>query len=457
MTLAEEGARQRHRDYTQGNLLQNIWDLSWPSVVSMAFFSIPNILDGIWLGRVGSDALAAAGIGMALRITMISPLMALSAASGAVVARYVGSKDQQRANQAVLQAVILFAVTAGSIGLLGLAFTEGLVRLAGGSGETLPLAASYVRILFIGLIAMELVPSIGAMLVAAGSADLSLRVNLLVSVVILILEPLLVLGWGPFPRLGVVGGSLSFVLGNTCGMAYALYLLLTRQAPVWIDTQHLALDWSMIRRIARIALPAVVQRGTPNLAQTILIRLISVHGSVPLAMYSIVMRVLNLAQIPSLGTSRSAAALVGQNLGAQRPERAERAAMTIVAVVLILSATLLTTVSILSAPILSLFSDEPDVIAQGVRAMPIIAIAQFFFAISLAFDNSLAGAGDTVSPMVANTIVLWLVQLPIIYLFSQLLGWGADGIWRGIVLGQITLATLLTWRFRQGRWKSQEI
>jgi len=457
LTSVKESAYQRPRDYTQGNLTQNIWDLSWPSIVSMAFFSIPNTLDGIWLGRLGSEALAAAGIGMALRITMISPLMALSAASGAVVARYVGSKDQQRANQAVLQAVILFTLTAGSIGLLGLACTEGLVRLAGGTAETLPLAVSYVRVLFIGLVAMELVPSIGAMLVAAGSADLSLRVNLLVSVVILILEPFLVLGWGPFPRLGVVGGSLAFVLGNTCGMLYALYLLLTRQAPVWIDTQHLALDWAMSKRIVRIALPAVVQRGTPNLAQTILIRLISVYGSVPLAMYSVVMRVLNLALIPSLGTSRSAAALVGQNLGAQRPERAERAAMTIVAAVSVASVALLTTASVLSAPILSLFSSEPDVIAQGAHAMPIIAIAQFFFAISMAFDNSLAGAGDTVSPMVANTIVLWLIQLPIIYLFSQLLGWEADGIWRGIVIGQITLAALLTWRFRQGHWKSREI
>ncbi len=457
MTSVEQRARQRQRDYTQGNLTQNIWDLSWPSIVSMAFFSIPNTLDGIWLGRLGSEALAAAGIGMALRITMISPLMALSAASGAVVARYVGSKDQQRANQAVLQAVILFAVTAASIGLFGLAFTEELVRLAGGSEEALPLAVSYVRLLFIGLVAMELVPSIGAMLVAAGSADLSLRVNLLVSAVILALEPFLVLGWGPFPRLGVVGGSLSFVIGNTCGMLYALYLLLTRQAPVWIDTRHLVVDWSMIRRIVRIALPAVVQRGTPNLAQTILIRLISVYGSVPVAVYSIVMRVLNLALIPSLGTSRSAAALVGQNLGAQRPERAERAAMTIVAVVSVVSVALLATASILSTPILSLFSDEPDVIAQGVHAIPIIAFAQFFFAISMAFDNSLAGAGDTMSPMVVNTIVLWLVQLPIIYLFSQLLGWRVDGIWRGIVVGQITLAALMTWRFRQGRWKSQEI
>jgi len=452
-----EASKQRAKDYTSGNLTRNIWDLSWPSVVSMSLFSIPNILDGMWIGRLGANALAAVGIGMALRITMISPLMALSGASGAIVARYVGAKDQERANLAVLQAVMLFAVTAGAIGLIGLAFIEPLLRLAGATGEILPLAASYVRIIFIGLIAMEMVPSAGSMFVAAGSPELSLRVNLLVAFVTMASEPILVLGLGAFSGWGIAGAALALVLGNSCGMLYALFLLLTRQAPVWIDVHRLQLDWAMIARIVRIALPAVIQRGTPNLAQSILIRLISAYGAAPLATYNVVMRVIHFALIPSMGTSRSAGALVGQNLGARQPERAGRAAMSIVAIASTLAICLIGIATLSGRTVLYLFTADAEVIAQGVHIMSIIGLGQVFFMASLTFDNSLTGAGDTLSPMVINTFVLWAIQLPLTYLLSRGLGWRSEGIWWAIVISQVCLATLMTLRFRQGHWKLKEI
>ena len=457
LTEAEQN-KHRARDYTSGHLARNIWDLSWPSVVSMTLLNVPNLLDGVWIGRLGAEALAAAGIGMALRVTMISPLMALSGAGGAVVARYVGAKDQERANLAVLQAVLLFVVAAGVIGLIGLAFIKPLLGLAGATGELLPLAVSYVRIIFIGLIAMEMVPSVGFMLVAAGSPELSLRVNLLVSLVIMASEPILVLGLGPFPSLGLAGAALALVLGNSCGMLYALFLLLTRQAPVWIDVHRLRLDGEVMARIVRIALPAVIQRGTPNLAQSILLRLISAYGAAPLATYNLVMRIFNsFALTPSMGTSRAAAALVGQNLGARQPERAEKAAMSIAAVSPVLAICLLGIATLSNRMILALFTADAEVIAQGAHIMSIIGLGQIFYMVSLAFDSSLTGAGDTVSPMVINTLTLWAVQLPLTYLLSRGLGWRSEGIWWAIVISQVCLATLMTLRFRQGRWKLKEI
>lgn len=448
---------RRAIDCTTGNLLRNIWDLSWPTAASSALLQIPSILDGIWLGRLGAEALAGAGIGMALRVTLISPLMALSAAAGAVVARYVGAKEMARANRAVLQAVMLFAATAGLIGLLGLALTTPLIKLAGGTGSVLPLAVRYAQILFIGLIAMEMVPSVGYMLVAAGSPQLSLRVNLLGGIVTLVAEPILVLGLGNWRGLGVPGGALALVLGNVCAMIYALYLLFTRQAPVWIDTNDLVVDWEMIKRIVRIALPAVIQRGTPNLAQSILIRIISSYGATTLAAYNIAMRVINLANIPSWGTARSSGALVGQNLGAHQPQRAERGTFTVAAIAVILSACLVGLTVFLGRGILGFFSADAEVLDKGVHVLRIVGVGQFLYTTSLAFDNGLAGAGDTLSPMILNTIMLWAIQLPAIYLLSRGLGWGSEGIWWAIVISQAGLVLMLSARFRQGHWKRQEI
>lgn len=444
-------------EFTSGNLIQNILDLSWPSMVSMALATLPSILDSAWMGRLGAQAIAAAGIGMALRVTMISPLMALSASAGAVVARYVGAREQDKANLAVLQAVVLFAFTSVSIGLLGLALLRPLLELAGATGEVLPLAASYVRILFLGLISMEMVPSVGFMLVAAGSPHLSLRVNLLVSAIILISEPILVLGIGSWPGLGVAGGSLAMVSANTVGMIYALYLLLTRSASAWIDLQHLALDWGMIKRIVRIAAPAVVQRGVPNLANSLLLRLMAAYGTTPLAAFSIVGRLFNFALIPAMGISRSAAALVGQNLGARQPDRAERGANYIGIGVLIISVLMIGLAIGLRTPLLGLFTSDAGVMVEGAKAIFVLGLGQLFFATSLAFENSLTGAGDTVSPMVINMVFLWIIEIPLVFLFSRAIGWGAMGIWWAIAAAMAVRSAMTLFRFRQGRWKTQRI
>jgi len=455
--ISERAISHRARDYTSGSLMVNIWNLSWPIVISVALSSLPNLLDGVWIGRLGAQALAAVGIGMALRITMISPLMALSTASGAVIARYVGAKDQERANRAILQAVILFALTAGTIGLIGLAFLRPLASLVGAAGEVLPLTIRYVRIIFIGLIAMEMVPSIGFSLVAAGSPELSLRVNMLVSVVTLISEPLLVLGIGPFPEWGIAGAAAALVLANSFGTLYALYLLLTRRASIWIDVHRLAVDWPMIKRIIRIALPAVIQKGTPNLAQTILIRLISLYGTAPLAAYNVLMRIFSFATLPAMGVGRAAGALVGQNLGARKPQRAERGVLSIGAIVLVLSILLVGFSTILGHRILDIFTGEAEVIAQGIHAMSLLGLSSTLFAVSLAFEYSLSGAGDTLSPMIIHSIYLWLIQLPLVYILSRALGWGTEGIWWAIVLSRACLVVMMTLRFRQGHWKLEEI
>ncbi len=424
---------------------------------SMLLFALPSLLDGVWLGKLSFNALAAAGLAMSLRIAMISPLMALSMTGGAVVARYVGAQDQENADKATLHVVILMVASSGALGIVGLLFKERLLYLMGARDAVLSLAVQYVRIIFIGLISMELVPSLGGVFNAAGNPKVPLKVNLIVASIILASEPFLVLGVGNFPGLGIVGASLTLVMANTIGTFYAFYVLLTGKAKVRINIHKLSLDRLMFWRIIKIALPALVHRGTPNLATIVLIRFISTYGAVSLAAYNVFRRVINLTMIPCTALARAAGTMVGQNLGALKPQRSERAAYIITGTSVAIASFLVLFLALSARFIMGIFSADPEMIRIGATIIRIVGIGQIFFMANMAMEMGLVGAADTVSPMVINIIALWLIQLPLIYILSRGIGLGATGIWIALVISPLVQCIATTARFRQGRWKLKKI
>lgn len=445
-------------NYTDGNIVRNLWDLGWPMMLSMILFAVPSAFDGLWLGKLGSRALSAAGLAMSLRITMISPLMALSMAGGAVVARYVGSRDQENADKATLHVVLLMVVSSGIIGIAGLVFKESLLYfLMGARNEVLSLAISYIRIIFIGLIAMEMVPSLAGVFNAAGSPKVPLRINMIVAGSMIAFEPFLVLGAGSFSGFGIAGAALALIIANTLGMFYAFYVLFTGRANARINLHSLRLDGLMFRRIIRIALPALIYRGTLNFAQTIIFRLIHGYGHIPSAAYSLFRRVIQLALMPCMALTRVAGVMVGQNLGADKPERSERAAYIVVGAIVLIASFLILLLSLFARPVVRIFNDEPELIAAVVKLIWILGIGQIIYMVNLAMEMSLAGAADTVSPMIISITVTWIIQLPLIYLLSQALGMGTNGIWIALVVGPLVQCAATTLRFRQGRWKLKRI
>lgn len=436
---------------TQGNLVHNIWHLSWPILLSQTLFMVPDLYDGIWLGRIGSEAQAAAGLASSARFAMISVLMALSVASGAVVARYVGAKDRDRANLAVLQGSVLMLVSSGGLGIIGVVFAEPLMRLAGADADLLPLAVRYARILFAGLIAMEMVPSVSGMLNAAGAPGVGLTMRLWATVTMLVGEPLLV-RW-----LGLEGAALALIGSNAVGMFWGLGVLLRGRAPVRIDVHNLRLDFQMMKRILRIALPAVLQRGTPNLAMSLLTRLVSSYGATTLAAWTIVQRVGRFAQTPSMGLAFVTPAMVGQNLGAGQPQRAERAVSLIARLTLAVMVVVLGGLILFAPQVMTLFSDDAASVSAGVQILRLLSLGYLAFAVNGVYDGAQTGAGDTASPMMINLVALWLIQVPLAYLFARAFGFGANGIWVALVIGWFAQAALMVWRYRQGRWKLSQI
>jgi len=408
----------------------------------------PGLYDAVWLGRLGPEAQAAAGLAMSARFTMISVLMALSSASGAVVARYVGARDQEGADLAAMQAVVLMVVSSGALGALGVLLARPLVIGVGADAAVLPLAVRYARVLFAGLIAIELVPSLGFTLSAAGAPEVLLAMTLWCSGTLLLIEPLFTRWWG------IDGAALALVGSNAASMLWGLGVLVSGRGPVWLDLRRLCLDRPMVGRILRVALPAVVQRGTPNVANTLLTRMVAASGASTLAAWIVVRRILQFATIPSMGLSRVTPAMVGQNLGAGNPDRAVRA---VACAALATGVGALALLALLALPILSLFSDDAPTIAGGARLTRMLSLGYLAFSLRSVYGKAQAGAGDTVSPMVINLLALWAVQVPLAYAMSRSSGMGADGIWVALVLGYGVQLALMWFRFRQGRWRDKVI
>jgi len=411
---------------------------------------VPSLYDAVWLGKLGAGAQAAAGLAISVRITMISVLMGLSGASGAVVSRYVGARDQKNANLATLQGVILMFVASGSLGLIGFVFAEPLMRLAGADSDVLPLAVRYARVLFAGLIAMEMVPSVGGMMSTVGAPQVRLTMMLWTTGVVLVAEPLLV-NW-----LGLEGAVLALVGAHVVGTVWGIGELLAGRASVRIDLHNLRLDFSMMGRILRITWPGIFQRGIPNFGMTVLTRLISGYGSATLDAWVVASRVFSFAQVPGMGVSRVSAAMVGQNLGAKQPKRAEDSVRVIALTVAVTTGLILGGLMLFAPAVMTLFSDDAESIAIGARIICVLSIGYLAQGVTWVFDAALGGAGDTVSPMMINA-VLWLIQIPFAYIFSKVFGMGANGLWLAMNIGWLVQLGMIQWRYQQGAWKLKQI
>jgi putative MATE family efflux protein len=247
------------------------------------------------------------------------------------------------------------------------------------------------------------------------------------------------------------------VLGSTVGVGLQQYVLFSGRARVQIRLDDIQVDRHMIGRILRMALPTTVERLMPNSAQTIMLGLVAVWGEIVLSGYSVASRIFSLTLMMSMGLGGAAPTLVGQNLGAQKPERAQRSAWLVSAIAVGLVTALLSPVALLAPRIIALFNADPEVIALGARCLRIMALGQVFLALASVMSMALRGAGDTLSPMVISTGTLWLVQIPLAYGLPRIAGWETTGLWVALAVTPIVTASAVSFRFRQGKWKSIRI
>jgi putative MATE family efflux protein len=453
---ARPGARSQ-RDYTVGSLGRNIWLLAVPMVLEMGLVSLFRVADMFWVGKLGPEALAAITIGENVRWALSGMAMGQGIGGLAVVARRIGEKDDEAANHATLQAVLLALGVAFVISVAGFLLSEPLLLLLGTEPKVLPQGLIFLQVTFAGLTGFLMVPVVNSLLRGAGEARLALVVRVLAYGLGLVVEPVLIFGWGPLPALGVAGAALALVGSQWLGFLIQLGVLVSGRARIRIDLRRLRLDLPLMWHIFRIALPSTVQMTLRSFSRATLLGVVAVYGTFAVAAYGVAARVFMTVFVPGFGLGNAAATLVGQNLGAGKPDRAARSAWLIAAGNVALMLACAAVIVPLAEPIVAAFNDTPEVVALGAQALRIFAIGYVFSALGSVLARGLDGAGNTVPAMLINLLTLWGLQIPLAWILSQVLGWGTTGLWAGISVANVANGLIFALWFGRGRWKQREV
>ena len=449
--------RGSHHDYTTGSLGQAIVLLAIPMVAEMLMESLFAVWDVYWVGRVGPAAQATVGLTESLLTLIYTAAMGLSIGVTAVVARRIGEKNPEGAAEAAVQGVTLGLIVAVVTGALGVTFAPRLLALMGATPEVLALGSTYARIMLGGNVVILLLFLINAVFRGAGDAAIAMRVLWLANSINIVLGPCLILGLGPFPRLGVTGAAIATTIGRGTGVLYQLYRLWRGDARVAIRRAHLSLRPSVMRTMLRLSGTGTFQVLIGTASWIFLVRIISSFGTEAIAGYQIAIRIVVFALLPSWGLANAAATLVGQNLGAGRPERGERAVWLAGFYNMVCLGGVGVVFVALAGPITGLFTGDPAVASIAALCLRTISYGFLFYAWGMVITQSFNGAGDTWTPTWINLGCFWLWEIPLAYVLAIHANLGPFGVALAVTLAFSTVAVVSALLFRRGRWKLRTV
>jgi putative MATE family efflux protein len=445
------------RDLTSGSLHKDIWYLAPPMMLETGIMNVSQILDTYWIGRLGSAALAAVTISIAIRWVINSFANGLGIGGMAVVARRIGERDQTSADHATWQTILLGLWISVTLGFVGLAIAKPLLVLLGANAEVLPLGLSFLRIAFAGMFTQVLVFVINAMFRGAGEAGLAMRVLILCTSFTVALEPILVFGFGPIPAIGVAGSALANVIGFGIGVLWQVAILLRGKARISIELRDLKPDFPLMWHILRIALPSTIQMTLRSSSRLVIVGLVGFYGTFATAGFGVANRLLLIALIPGFGLGNAAGTLVGQNMGSRNPKRAERSAWWVSFYSVIYMAVLAVVLFALAQPLISIFDPTPQVVEYGSECLHVVAFTLITSVGGVVLGRAFDGAGNTVPAMAINLITLWCMEIPLAFGFSRWLGLGVTGVWWGRAIANIANGTLFALWFARGKWKLRKV
>jgi len=445
------------QDFTEGPIGPAIFLLAVPMVLEMMMESLFGVVNVFWVAHLGKEATATVGITESLLTMVFAVAMGLSMATTATVARRIGEKDHQGASVAAVQSIILGVVTSIPVGIIAIAFTPEMFRLMGASDGVIGNGTGYARVILGGNIVIMQLFLINAVFRGAGDASIAMRVLWIANVINLVLDPCLIFGLGPFPRLGVTGSSIATTIGRGTGVLFQLWFLFGGRGRVKVDIRSFRLNVEVMTRMVRISLGGMFQFLVATASWLGLVRIVAVFGDEAIAGYTVALRIIIFAILPSWGMSNAAATLVGQNLGAGKPDRAERsvwvtgfANMCFLALVAIIFVTF-------AEPLIGIFTTDAAVVPYGVSALRFISYGYIFYAYGMVMVQSFNGAGDTNTPTVINLCCYWLFQIPLAYSLAIPFGFGANGVFVAITISESLLAVVAVAIFRRGKWKTQRV
>jgi putative MATE family efflux protein len=381
--------------------------------------------------------------------------MGLSIGVTAMVARRTGEREPDRAAVTAVQAIALGVIVAGLLGGPGAFFAGDLLRIMGATPDVVTQGSMFTRIMLGGNVVIMLIFLINAIFRGAGDAAIAMRVLWLSNGLNIILDPIFIFGLGPVPALGVTGAAVATTIGRGTGVLFQFYALARRSERVRVTRRHLRLSPSTMLQLIKLSGTGTFQVLVGTASWIGLVRVLATFGSEALAGYTIAIRIILFALLPAWGLSNAAATMVGQGLGARKPDRAERAvwiAGRYNLAFLGLSGLLF---FLFAGPIVHLFTSEPTVSEYARRGLRIVSLGFPFYAYGMVLTQSFNGAGDTWTPTLINLFCFWCWELPIAFLLSVTFGVGPLGVFVAIAVAFSTLAVVSAAIFRRGKWKQR--
>ncbi len=452
-----EALRGSHQDYTSGNLNRAILLLAIPMVLEMVLESLFAVVDVFFVGRLGADAVATVGLTESLLSLIFAVAIGLSMSTTAMVARRIGEKDPEDASVAGVQAIVLGLSVSLLVGVPCFIFAPKLLQLMGATPDIVATGSGYARIALGGSGAILMLFLNNAIFRGAGDAAIAMRLLWVSNVINLVLDPCLIFGLGPFPRMGVTGAALATFTGRSIGVLYQFYRLGkgTERLPSLV--RHLRVNLAVLWRLLRVSITGILQFAIAHTSWIGLVRIVSTFGAAALAGYTIAIRIIIFVILPSWGLSNAAATLVGQNLGAKKPERAESSVWRTGFYNMVFLGAVGVVLIVFAEPVVRLFTQDPEVVPLAASCLRILSYGNIGYAYGMVMLQAFNGAGDTITPTWVNLFGFWFLEIPLAYWLAIPMNLRSRGVFFSIVIAEGCIAAAGILLFRRGRWKEQKI
>lgn len=457
--LLKQSIKGGEHDYTQGSIRGAIVLLAIPMILELSLESVFAVVDIFFVSKLGSNAVQTVGLTEAVIMLIYSLAIGMSTAATAMVARRVGEKDPVAASHAGMQALIMALIATVFISIAGFVFAPDILRLMGATEEVVKEGAGFTRIMLGGSVVIILLFLINGIFRGAGNAAMAMRSLWIASLINIILCPVLINGYGPFPALGLEGAAIATVIGRGTGVLYQCYhLFWSKKNTISFGQEHFLIDFSVMKGLVKIAWPATFQFLIATGSWIILTRLVAETGGTHAsAGNQIAIRNLAFFILPAWGLSNAAATLVGQNLGAKQPDRAAKSVMLTTKYNAFFMAGVMILFVFFATPIMRIFTSEPEDLHYGTQALQIMGTGFIFYGIGMVMIQALNGAGDTKTPTMINLFAFWLFQIPFAYLLVKVFKMGVTGAFIAIPVAETALALAAWYYFKKGKWKQVKV
>jgi putative MATE family efflux protein len=457
LALVKEALRGSQRDFTEGPIGPAIVVLAIPMVMEMCMESLFAVVDVFFVARLGADAVATVGLTESMLAIVYTVAIALCIGATATVARRIGERDPEGAAQAAVQVIALGIVVSAVMGVVGALSARQLLAFMGAEPAILGYNAWFTVIMLGGNGAIMLIFLQNAIFRGAGDATVAMRVLWLANGINLVLDPLFIFGIGPFPELGVVGAAVATTTGRSTAVLVQLWVLTSGRSRIHIQRRHLRLEPEVMWNMCRLSGTGLLQVLLQTTSWIGLVRVISMFGSPALAGYTIGIRTILFALLPSWGLGNAAATMVGQALGAGKPERAEQAVWTAGFYNMIFLGTVGALFIVFAPQIVGIYTSDPEIARHAVNCLRIVAAGYLFYAYGMVLTQSFNGAGDTWTPTWINFGCFWLWEIPLAWFLALKLGIGPPGVYIAITVAFSTVAVVSAILFRRGQWKLKRV